>query len=374
MEKVPDPEITRVNDLIGLISRKVIQRPATTSPKNPATPPKAPPVPVTQPYASAEVLALSVYNGWIPFDAWLNHSDTTWNKCSHVLRVLSANEHLALKYLAACDLPTDMKTAGYMRGKIAAMEGICLLRQIYLQIRQGIYTQPAAVETDVRRFIRFVSSKSNVSAVAHDMFTIAQSAKSLDEFELKWFSTIIPVYNLFHVRRIFKARVQKVVLNECLALLHQRHWELHYGLYHFLGVMSRLYYFDLYDPYWNEQTLRPLRNLFFLFSQATMVDFDFTRQMFPTLISFLQIRHSVKPEGMYRCFVAWHLYKNALRGTRLNKVVETLSVWEKELSISIRSNPKILASLYREMVYHDLAYAEREVHKVVIIVDCLKQT
>ena len=367
MDKKPNPEITRVHDLMGLISRKVIQKTIKPVGKDQPAPKMAPPVPLTNPYASIEAMALSVYNGWIPFDDWLNRPDTLWHQCRLVARVLSDQPQRAMSYLTACHLPADMQTAGYMRGKIAAMEAICLIRQIYLRSRQGTYAQPDDCKKDVTRFVRFVFQSANTTKVSEDMHTIARSSESLDEFELRWFATILPVNNLLHARRIFKTRVQKLVLNEYLSTFHQHHLEGTFGLYYFLGVMSRLFYFNLHDPYWTEATLRPLRNLFYLFSQAAGVDFDFIRQVFPAMIQLLQTRHSIKPEAIYIRFVAWLLYKNALKDNSLSAVANTLCIWEKELGVSIRSYPLALSMLYRDLAAYDLAYAEREVIKVIVI-------
>ncbi len=233
MYKVPETEITRVNDLIGLISRKVIERSAKPISRYPPAPTKAPPTPIAPKETSLVARALSVYNGWIPFDVWLNQSDTKWNQCSHVARVLSGRPQKTMAYLKACGLTADMQTAGYMRGKIAAMEGICLLRQIYTDVNLGVYHQSIDIRKDVSHFLRFLFVGVDVHSVSNDMFTIAQSAASLDEFEMRWFSTIMPVNNLIHLRRIFKKRVKRTVLHECLSMLHQRQWETNFGMYYF---------------------------------------------------------------------------------------------------------------------------------------------
>ena len=369
MYKVPETEITRVNDLIGLISRKVIDRSIHPVPKYPVVSPKAAPDPMFSQAKSILARALSVYNGWIPFDAWLNHVDTTWNQCRLVARVLSGREKKALAFLRICELTSDVKTAGYLRGKIAAMEGICLLRQIYTRIHEGKYMIPMACKTDVDRFIRFVCVPADTVAIAKDMHAIALTTASLDEFEMRWFSTIVPVNNVIHARRIFKTRVKKAVLHECYSWLHQRQWETDFGMYYFLGVLSRLDTLDLQDPYWNEDTLHTLRNLFFLISQVESIDNDFTRQILFALIPVFRTKQLVQLESIYTRFVAWQLYKGALHGKSLVSVAESLSIWEKQLTISIRSNPRVLAVLYRELKYYDLAYAEREVGKVVVIVD-----
>jgi hypothetical protein len=254
------------------------------------------------------------------------------------------------------------------------MEGICLLRQIYGRIQSGVYSQPTDCTKDVVRFVRFGYLSSNISKVATDMFNIGLQSGSLDEFETRWMSTIMPVSNFIHARRILKKRARKTVLDECLSMLHQRLWEVDYGMYYFLGVMSRFHGFNLYDPYWNEDTLRPLRNLFFLYGQVDSIDFNFVRQGFPELIPVLRIHQPIHLELIYFRYVAWLLYTSALQDKSLSSVVDKLSFWEKELNILIRSNPQAFARLYSEVANFDMTYAEIEVSQVVVIVDLRKQT
>jgi len=369
INKTSETETIKVNDIRGLISRKVIQESKISATRDQAPATKSPPVPLKPGHASRVARALSVYNGWIPLDAWLNRSDTTWNHCNMIIRVLTDHQSQVMTYLTECDIPADMKHAGYMRGQIAAMEAICLLRQIYINVQQDIYLHPYDLTIDVTRFLRFVQITTDAPTVANDMFTIIQSVKSLDEFEMRWFSTFLPVNNLIHVRRIFKARVKRTVLHECLSVLHQRQWESNFGMYYFLGALSRLNGFDLHHPFWNEQTLRPVRHLFFLFSQVSDVDYEFARKVFTVLIAALHSRETSQIEGIYVQFIAWYFYKSSLKRKDITTVVETLSIWEKQLSISIKSNPRILTDLYHEMVDEDLDFAVKEIRNVIVIVD-----
>ncbi len=366
--------------VIGLVAREVKQvppAPMTNTPPITDVQPariKAPRTPIPLNENALVKRALSAYNGRIPMDDWLNHSDTCWSECSHVANILSRRKDHAFAYLTACGMMADMKTAGYLRGKIAAMEGICLLRQIYARIKEGIYALPKDSMKDVTRFVRFLGVPVDMAKVAKDMHEIALTSASLDEFEMRWFATIAPVYNLIHARRIFKKRVQKAVLNECLSLLHQGHSDVIFGMYYFLGLMSRFNLFNPDDPTWNEDKFRTVRNLFFLISKVAGIDFEVTRQMFLDLVPMLKRHLEIHMELIYCRCIAWLLYKNALQGKSLSSVAETLAVWEKELDISILSHPHALTTLYRELAYHDLAYAEREVSKIVFIVDRSKKS
>jgi len=85
------------------------------------------------------------------------------------------------------------------------------------------------------------------------------------------------------------------------------------------------------------------------------------------MIQLLETRHSIKPEAIYIRFVARLLYKNALKDNSLSAVANTLCIWEKELGVTIRSYPLALSLLYRDLAAYDLAYAEKEVVKVMVI-------
>ena len=365
--------------VIGLIAREVKQVPPAPITYTPpityvsSVPSKAPRTPIPLNETALVVRALSAYSGKISMDEWLNHSDTFWSECSHVAHILSRRKDHAFAYLTACGMTADVETAGYFRGKIAAMEGICLLRQIFARIKEGMYTLPNDCMQDVTRFVRFLGVPLDMVKVAKDMHEIALTSASLDEFEMRWFATIAPVYNLIHARRIFKKRVQKAVLNECLSLLHQGHSDSNFCMYYFLGLMSRFNLFNPDDPNWNEHKLRAVRNLFFLISKVAGIDFDVTRQMFLDLVPMLKRHQEIHLELIYNRAIAWLLYKNALHGKTLSSVAETLAVWEKHLGISILSHPQVLSGLYKELQYYDLAYAEREVSKIVFIVDRSKE-
>jgi hypothetical protein len=333
---------------------------------NPKPPGKDPPSPLTHLNPTRVQRALSIYNGWIPFDTWLNMPDTTWSKAGPIAKILSGEPSIANLYLEGCGIEANAKTAGYFYGQVTSMEAICLIRELYTRLRQGTYNTADDFNSDYARLSRFLFLSPQITDIL-PVFEIAEKARTLDEFEVQWFSGFMQVNNLMIARRIFKSRVKKTVMHECLSRLRQRKWDTEFGMYYLLGILNRLYYFNPGDPYWNHNTLKPLEKLFFLFSRIDQTDYPFIRRAAPEMIAAFLTKHSFHPELAYMQCIAWLLYTNALQDKKLREVIEILRDWEAHLDVSIEVHLKKLSGVYKTMPYCDPEWAMREIREIVVV-------
>ena len=360
----PIIEKLQVSDLLGLISRKVIDdRHPGISKQRPAG--KLPPHPDIRANASHIENALSVYNGWIDFDLWLNLPDTTWSKVSKVCTVLKSNPRKANQYLDMIGLPASDTTAGLMCGKMTSMKAICVLREIFEKLRNHNYKHPGHIYNEAAMLNHFIYLTPFSPGLAGVLFRLGPVCNSLDELEIKVFSHYLPVDSLVLTRRIFKSRIRHRMITEYGELLYKESRSTEFCISFLLGMLCRLSFLKIDEAIKNEQKLNLLCRLVEIYKVLTHTDYTavintmggmFKRYLAPRP---LDIQEELT-EITYRI-----IYHRANKDIALMDTISFLQQWEIRAGICIHFHPRSLYLVYRAVPYFDYIWARKELREAI---------
>ncbi len=364
---LPEPERPGVSDLFGLVTRKVKDR-AVVPPKNPDQSPNNRsdwsdlhlPLTVSR--------ALEVFDGKMLFDRWLNRPDTHWSDVRHVLRVLSGNQSYSFRYMELSGFGPGVSTAGLLSGKIAAMEEICLMREIYASLKSSpTISNTRALHDLIRRLGRFVNFHVHEPELFKNIISIMPGCNSLFEFEARLLARFLPVNDVVRTQQIFKSRMQKTLWLETADRLLRKSWDIEFEMHYILGIASRLNGFDFRHPFWNRHALNQLRQIVEYSRCMAKTDFDYARSLLQQVVPAFLSRQSFHPKIFYAKCAHWFIYRSAHDERDLMEVVTELSAWESIYGIRISFRPRSLYVVYRALPYYNLKWACRELEDVIVV-------